>query len=260
MFAALSPQPADPLLALIGLFQADQRPDKIDLGVGVYRDDEGKTPVFRAIKLAERMLWDTQQTKSYIGPEGDSVLLERLWALVGGDAAQAVAGECCPRPKQICDHPNNEPDKISHPATASPDSRSTASQIEFATGTGAIRLVRMIGASQAAALLENGELLSSIAAHNAGLVDELVPAEELLVSARRWVQLSAAQRMQHPVQAAIKAMLAEDHGVPMDAGLRAAATRFVEVPALPHEQRSLVLPPDVSMVSFDPEGREDYPA
>src|SRR3984957_6021593 len=42
----------------------------------------------------------------------------------------------CPRPKQICDHPNNEPDKISHPARASPDSRSTASQIEFAIGTG----------------------------------------------------------------------------------------------------------------------------
>jgi hypothetical protein len=40
-----------------------------------------------------------------------------------------------PRPKQIYDHPNNEPDNISHPATASPDSRSTASQIEFATGT-----------------------------------------------------------------------------------------------------------------------------
>jgi len=43
--------------------------------------------------------------------------------------------ERCPRPKQICDHPNNEPDKISHPATASPDSRTTASQIEFAIGT-----------------------------------------------------------------------------------------------------------------------------
>src|SRR6476469_9873604 len=39
--------------------------------------------------------------------------------------------ERCPRPKQICDDPNNEPDKISHHATASPDSRSTASQIEF---------------------------------------------------------------------------------------------------------------------------------
>jgi hypothetical protein len=44
--------------------------------------------------------------------------------------------ERCPRPKQICDHPNNEPDKISHPPTTSPDSRSTASQIEFAIGTG----------------------------------------------------------------------------------------------------------------------------
>src|ERR1700726_3323793 len=43
--------------------------------------------------------------------------------------------ERCPRPKQICDHPNNEPDKMSHPVTASPDSRSTASQIEFAIGT-----------------------------------------------------------------------------------------------------------------------------
>src|ERR1700675_525478 len=46
----------------------------------------------------------------------------------------------CPRPKQICDHPNNEPDKISHPATASPDSRSTASQIEFAIGTAVAEL------------------------------------------------------------------------------------------------------------------------
>src|SRR3984893_3550555 len=44
--------------------------------------------------------------------------------------------ERCPRSKQICDHPNNEPGKISHPARASPDSRSTASQIEFAIGTG----------------------------------------------------------------------------------------------------------------------------
>src|SRR5258708_26700509 len=49
--------------------------------------------------------------------------------------------ERCPRPKQICEHPNNEPDKISHPVTASPDSRSTASQIEFATGTGQFSLL-----------------------------------------------------------------------------------------------------------------------
>src|ERR1700726_4860508 len=58
----------------------------------------------------------------------------------------------CPRPKQICDHPNNEPDKISHPARASPDSRSTASQIEFAIGTtetGCPRYVRITPAGLA---------------------------------------------------------------------------------------------------------------
>jgi hypothetical protein len=55
--------------------------------------------------------------------------------------------ERCPRPKQIYDHPNNEPDKISHPATASPDSRSTASQIEFATGTGLVALPATAGSA-----------------------------------------------------------------------------------------------------------------
>jgi 3-hydroxyacyl-CoA dehydrogenase / enoyl-CoA hydratase / 3-hydroxybutyryl-CoA epimerase len=90
---------------------------------------------------------------------------------------------------------------------------------------GALRLARMIGASPAAALLENGQLLSALAAHKAGLVDELVPADELLASARRWILLSASQRIQQPARTAIKSMLAE----PMDAALRAAATRFVEV-------------------------------
>ncbi len=92
MFAALSTQPADPLLALIGLFQADPRPGKIDLGVGVYRDGEGRTPVFRAVKQAERVLWETQDTKSYVGPEGDGAFLERLWRLAGGGAKVPVAG------------------------------------------------------------------------------------------------------------------------------------------------------------------------
>src|SRR5260370_13729721 len=60
--------------------------------------------------------------------------------------------ERCPRPKLIYDHPTNEPDKISHPATASPDSRSTASQIEFATGTTA----KCGGASRVALSLRRG--------------------------------------------------------------------------------------------------------
>src|ERR1700756_280082 len=52
--------------------------------------------------------------------------------------------ERCPRPKQICDHPNNEPDKISHPARASPDSRSTASQIEFCDRDTSIAATRFL--------------------------------------------------------------------------------------------------------------------
>jgi 3-hydroxyacyl-CoA dehydrogenase/enoyl-CoA hydratase/3-hydroxybutyryl-CoA epimerase len=94
---------------------------------------------------------------------------------------------------------------------------------------GALRLARMIGASRAAPLLENGQLLSAVAAQKAGLVDALVSADELLATARRWIQLTAAQRIQHPAEAAIEAMLAEGHDMSMDAELHAAASRFVEV-------------------------------
>ena len=71
LFDTLSPQPADSLLGLIGRFRADPREDKIDLGVGVYFDAHGDTPVFKAVKLAERQLLEHQDTKRYLGPEGD---------------------------------------------------------------------------------------------------------------------------------------------------------------------------------------------
>lgn len=69
--ATLPSRPADPLLALIGAFRSDVRADKIDLGVGVYRDSEGRTPVMASVKAAERLLVDRQSTKAYLGPEGD---------------------------------------------------------------------------------------------------------------------------------------------------------------------------------------------
>lgn len=94
MFDALTRQPDDPLLALIGLFRADARAGKVDLGVGVYRDETGATPIFRAVKEAERRLVETQPTKAYVGPEGDPVFLDRLWDLTTGDAGRgrAIAG------------------------------------------------------------------------------------------------------------------------------------------------------------------------
>jgi len=84
MFNALTAKPADPLLAIIGLFAADTRADKIDLGVGVYRDPEGKTPVLRAVKQAEQKVHAEQASKSYLGLAGDVGFVARLQELVFG--------------------------------------------------------------------------------------------------------------------------------------------------------------------------------
>ena len=78
MLERLQPQPADALLALIKLHAADPRPGTIDLGVGVYRSDDGGTPVFAAIKGAEARLVETQDSKAYLGPEGDMGFVEAL--------------------------------------------------------------------------------------------------------------------------------------------------------------------------------------
>ena len=78
MLDNLKAQSPDALLALIKLFAADERSDKIDLGVGVYRTGQGDTPVFSAIKGAEARLLETQDTKGYLGPEGDTGFVEAL--------------------------------------------------------------------------------------------------------------------------------------------------------------------------------------
>jgi aromatic-amino-acid transaminase len=70
MLEKLQSQPADALLALIKMYADDEREDKIDLGVGVYRTGEGATPVFSAIKGAETRLLEQQDSKSYLGPRG----------------------------------------------------------------------------------------------------------------------------------------------------------------------------------------------
>lgn len=87
MLDRLAPQAPDALLALIKLHAADTRADKIDLGVGVYRTGQGDTPVFAAIKAAERKLIEEQDSKSYLGPEGDLGFVHALMPyLFGSDA------------------------------------------------------------------------------------------------------------------------------------------------------------------------------
>jgi len=75
---------ADGLMALIALANADTRPEKIDVGVGVFRDGEGNTPILNVIKQAEQVLLDTQETKSYLGSAGDKRFAELLRPIVLG--------------------------------------------------------------------------------------------------------------------------------------------------------------------------------
>lgn len=84
MFESLASQPPDGLLAMIAAFSADPRPGKVDLGVGQYRDAHGVTPVMQAVKRAEQMLADTQQTKGYLGIEGDLGYVAHIQKLVFG--------------------------------------------------------------------------------------------------------------------------------------------------------------------------------
>ena len=88
MLDALTPQPADKILALIGAFKADTRAGKIDLGVGVYKNAEGVTPVMRAVKAAEQRIWNEQETKAYTGLAGDPAFADAMMTLVLGDAVE----------------------------------------------------------------------------------------------------------------------------------------------------------------------------
>ncbi|MBJ7440295.1 MAG: aspartate/tyrosine/aromatic aminotransferase [Sphingopyxis sp.] len=90
LFAGIESAAPDALLALIGLHAADPRSGKIDVGVGVYRDEAGATPVLAAVKAAEHQLLEQQTSKSYLGPEGD-VQFTRLLAdiLFGTEFARA---------------------------------------------------------------------------------------------------------------------------------------------------------------------------
>ena len=87
MFEDLQPAPTDKILALIGLYRADPRPGKVDLGVGVYKDRDGRTPVMRAVREAEKRLLQTQDTKTYLGLAGDTAFNTMMAKLAFGPAA-----------------------------------------------------------------------------------------------------------------------------------------------------------------------------
>ena len=85
MFESLKPVAIDPILGLMTAFKADTRPVKIDLGVGVYQDDHGRTPVMEAVKIAEARLLELETTKSYQGMAGDPDYNQRMLGLLFGE-------------------------------------------------------------------------------------------------------------------------------------------------------------------------------
>src|SRR6476619_3855253 len=92
--ADLPPVASDSLLALIALANADPRQDKIDVGVGVFRDGAGNTPILKVMKEAEQRLHDTQVTKAYLGSAGDKRFAELLRPILLGKHAEddCIAG------------------------------------------------------------------------------------------------------------------------------------------------------------------------
>ena len=84
MFENLKPVAIDPILGLMVAFKADNRAEKIDLGVGVYQDDRGRTPVMASVKEAESRLMELETTKTYQGMAGDPDYNQRMMELLLG--------------------------------------------------------------------------------------------------------------------------------------------------------------------------------
>ncbi|HEY8435126.1 MAG TPA: aromatic amino acid transaminase [Sphingomicrobium sp.] len=84
----LPPVTNDSLIALIGMVNADPRADKIDVGVGVFRDGAGNTPILKVIKEAEKRLRETQVTKAYLGSAGDKRFTQLLRPILLGEHAE----------------------------------------------------------------------------------------------------------------------------------------------------------------------------
>ena len=85
MFSELQPRPADPILGLTVKFKADSNPNKIDLGAGIYKDEQGNTPVLDCVKAAEQLRVDGEASKAYINSAGSPLFIEKINQLILGE-------------------------------------------------------------------------------------------------------------------------------------------------------------------------------
>ena len=85
MFSKLTKLPADPILGLSVKFKADTNPNKIDLGAGIYKDENGHTPVLSCVKAAEKFRLENESTKAYLSSAGSVQFNEKMTSLILGD-------------------------------------------------------------------------------------------------------------------------------------------------------------------------------
>ena len=90
MFEHLDAVPPDPILGILAAYAADTNPRKIDLGIGVYRDETGNTPILQSVVKAEKTLIATQTTKSYLGPPGVAGFNGAMGELIFGRDSEAI--------------------------------------------------------------------------------------------------------------------------------------------------------------------------
>ncbi len=90
MFQSIERRPPDPILGLSAAYKNDTNPKKVDLGVGVYKDEAGNCPVMKAVKTAENKLWQTEDSKSYIAQAGPELFIKHTAQLLLGAHSSAL--------------------------------------------------------------------------------------------------------------------------------------------------------------------------
>lgn len=91
MFEVVKTAPSDPILGLTDAFKKDSRPHKINLGVGIYKTDQGETPVLDCVKKAEALLLNNEKTKSYLSIEGNAAYAKCVQALLFSPQSEIIS-------------------------------------------------------------------------------------------------------------------------------------------------------------------------
>ncbi|HID70943.1 MAG TPA: aspartate/tyrosine/aromatic aminotransferase [Desulfobacterales bacterium] len=93
MWKSIQPAPPDSILGLTEEFKKDQNPQKVNLGVGVYKDDDGNTPVLSCVKAAEKELLEKQTSKSYLPISGDAAYAAAVQRLIFGEDNDVITAK-----------------------------------------------------------------------------------------------------------------------------------------------------------------------